>query len=352
MNPRSPTNPSVRGRGSPVQPQNRFERLRVEYDAGEEPANPRTQILVDASRSIISRNDSPDIGFTAGLNPYRGCEHGCAYCYARPYHEYLGFSSGLDFETRIVAKPDAPALLREALSSPRWKPEPLAMSGVTDCYQPIERKLRITRGCLEVLAEFRNPVAVITKNHLVTRDMDLLAELARHEATCVHLSITSLDPALAGVLEPRAARPAHRLDAVRQLSEAGIPVGVSLAPIIPGINEHEIPALLDAAAKAGATTAFYTILRLPHAVKDIFRAWLEQHFPDRVEKVLARVKSLRGGRLNDTRFGERMAGEGIFAEEIERLFTVSARRAGLNRTRIRLSCDAFRRPPGPQLELF
>ena len=345
---------SLRGRGSVVQPPNRFERLAVTLDddvAAEQPG-PRTQFLRDAARSIISRNDSPDIPFGASINPYRGCEHGCAYCYARPYHEYLGFSSGLDFESRILVKTDAPALLCAELMSPKWKPQSLAMSGVTDCYQPIERKLEITRGCLEVLAEFRNPVGIVTKNHLVTRDRDHLSALAAHGAARVYLSITTLDPELSSRLEPRASRPAHRLAAVRELSDAGIPVGVMVAPVIPGLNEHEIPAIVDAAAKAGAQSADYTILRLPYAVKDIFRSWLETHFPDRVEKVLNRVRDLRGGKLNVSTFGERFRGAGFFADEIARLFEVSARRTGLNRDRIHLSTAAFRRPGPAQMELF
>ncbi len=345
---------ALRGRGSAVQPPNRFERLAVTLDdeAAAEQTGPRTQFLRDAAQSIISRNNSPDIPFGASINAYRGCEHGCAYCYARPYHEYLGFSSGLDFESRILVKPEAPALLRAELSNPKWKPEPLAMSGVTDCYQPIERKLEITRGCLEVLAEFRNPVGIVTKNHLVTRDRDHLSELASHQAVRVYLSITTLDSDLSSKLEPRASRPAHRLAAVRELSEAGIPVGVMVAPVIPGLNEHEIPAIIEAAAAAGALSAGYTVLRLPYAVKEIFQTWLETHFPDRVDRVLNRVRDLRGGKLNVATFGERFRGSGIFADEIARLFTVSARRAGLNRERPPLSTAAFRRLGATQMELF
>ena len=343
-----------RGRGATGQPPNRFERLAVTLDDEfvAEQSGPRTQFFRDAARTIISRNDSPDIPFGASINAYRGCEHGCAYCYARPYHEYLGFSSGLDFESRIMIKPDAPALLRAELSSPKWQPQSLAMSGVTDCYQPAERKLEITRGCLAVLAEFRNPVGIVTKNHLVTRDRDHLASLAAHHAARVYLSITTLDTDLSSRLEPRASRPAHRLAAIRELTDAGIPVGVMVAPIIPGMNEHEIPAIVDAAARAGARFAGYTLLRLPHAVKDVFRTWLETHFPDRVDKVLNRVRDLRGGRLNVSTFGERFRGSGLFADKIARLFEVSARRAGLNRNRDRLSIAAFRRPPPAQMELF
>jgi DNA repair photolyase len=353
MNP-SPR-PGPRGRGAPIQPPNRFERLEISLDAeyAAEAPGPRTQFLRDAARTIISRNDSPDIGFGAGLNVYRGCEHGCAYCYARPYHEYLGFSSGLDFESRILVKTEAPALLRAELSNPKWKPEALAMSGVTDCYQPIERKLELTRACLEVLADFRNPVGIVTKNHLVTRDRDHLRELAAHDAVAVNLSITTLDADLASRLEPRASRPQHRLAAIRELSEAGIPAGVLVAPIIPGLNEHEIPAILAAAAEAGARFAGFTVLRLPHAVKDIFRTWLETHFPDRVDRVLGRVRDMRGGQLTSPGFEDRLRGAGVYADEIANLFTIAARRAGLNKERRELSTAAFRRPGVPtQLELL
>lgn len=341
----------ARGRGATSQPPNRFERLHIEFDPGEDPPAPRTQILRDHSRTVITRNESPDLGFAFGLNPYRGCEHGCSYCYARPYHEFLGYSSGLDFETRILAKIDAASLLRAELASPRWKPAPIAMSGVTDCYQPVERKLRITRECLEVLADCRQPVGLITKNHLVTRDIDLLSELARHRAASVHISLTTLDSKLSTIMEPRASLPAHRLDAIRQLASSGIPVGVSLAPIIPGINDHEIPSLLDAAAEAGAAFAFHTILRLPHAVKDIFRDWLEAHFPDRARKVLDRIRELREGKLNSSEFHARLRGSGPLAREIDNLFKISSRRAGLNKFRWDLSAAAFRRPAGAQAEL-
>jgi DNA repair photolyase len=352
MHPRPPTPPH--GRGSPIQPPNRFEHLHVSLDEDieQEGPAPRTQFYRDAARSIMSRNDSPDLGFDASINVYRGCEHGCSYCYARPYHEYLGFSSGLDFETRIMVKLDAPELLRAELSHRRWTPQRLAMSGVTDCYQPVERKLEITRRCLQVLAEFRNPVAIVTKNHLVTRDCDLLSSLAAHRAACVHISITTLDASLASRLEPRASRPAHRLAAIRTLAEAGVPVGVLVAPVIPGLNEHEIPAILAAAAEAGAQFAGYTVLRLPYAVKDIFRSWLEAHFPDRVERVLGRVREMRGGELNESSFGERMRGTGAIADEIRQLFQVCLRRHGLNQRYVDLSTAAFRRPGPIQQELF
>lgn len=359
----TPIHLSVRGRGTTENPPNRFERLSVEADAGAweeiaradpdfEPRPVATEFLRDDSRSIISSNASPDIGFSHSLNPYRGCEHGCAYCYARPYHEYLGYGAGLDFESRILVKERAPELLEAELARPGWRPTPLACSGVTDCYQPVERRLGITRRCLEVLADFRQPVGIVTKNALVLRDLDRLGELAAHGAAKVVLSLTTLDAALASALEPRASRPAARLEAVRRLAAVGIPVGVSVAPIIPGLNEHEIPALLAAAAEHGASFASGTVLRLPHAVKDLFSAWLERFEPGRKELILGRVRELRGGELNDARFGARMSGAGPLAEQIRRLFEVSKRRAGLDRPSPPLSTAAFRRRSPGQLELF
>ena len=350
----------IRGRGAAENPPNRFERLSFEPDPdaleGDDGAHaPETHYYRDGSRSIISRNESPDVGFDASLNPYRGCSHGCIYCYARPTHEYLSFSAGLDFETRILVKEDAPELLRRELSSPRWQPQVLVLSGVTDAYQPIERKLGLTRRCLEVLVEFRNPVGIVTKNHLVTRDADLLAELARYDAASVALSITSLDPKLQRVMEPRTSVPARRLAAIETLAEAGVPVGVMVAPLIPGLNDHEMPAILDAAARAGARFAGFTVLRLPYAVKDLFVAWLERHFPERKEKVLGRVRAMRGGKLNESRFHARMRGEGPYAEQLRALFHATARKLGLATQLPALSTAAFRRPapaPGPQLGLF
>lgn len=344
------------GRGAGHNPAGRFEPIEIEADpeATAEDHSPTTRFFEDASRSIISRNDSPDIPFSASLNPYRGCEHGCAYCYARPTHEYLGLSAGLDFESKILVKRDAPALLRRELSSKRWEPQTLAMSGVTDPYQPIERTLKITRGCLEVLAEARNPVAVVTKNHLVTRDVDLLAELASYDAASVAISLTTLDDDLRRVLEPRTSPPRRRLAAIERLAGAGVPVGVMTAPIIPGLNDHELPALLSAAADAGARFAAYTIVRLPGAVAPLFEDWLARNLPDRKEKVLNRLRSARGGRLNDPRFGSRMRGEDIFSDQIRQLFEIGCRRAGIDGRRAPLSTAHFRRPalPGDQLSLF
>jgi DNA repair photolyase len=349
--------PVVRGRGASWNPPNRFERLHVDREGWTDPDDPppETVLLDDATKTILARNDSPDVGFAVGINPYRGCSHGCSYCYARPTHEYLGFSAGLDFEAKILVKREAPRLLREALTSPRWKPEPIMLSGNTDAYQPVERRLRITRRCLEVLAELRNPVGVTTKSYLVTRDVDLLSQLARHDAVAVTLSITTLRNEVHRVMEPRASTPARRLGAIRVLADAGIPVGVNVAPVVPGLTDHELPAILQAAAAAGATYANYILLRLPHAVKKLFETWLEQHFPERRDKVLNRVRELRGGKLYDPRFDVRGRGEGPWADHLRALFHVTAERLGLNRPPA-LSVDAFRRPdtrrPRPQMDLF
>src|SRR3989475_1172708 len=350
---------AIRGRGASWSPANRFEKLHVDLtdvdvveaacETEETPRRP-TQYLRDGTKSIITRNTSPDVGFETSLNPYRGCEHGCIYCYARPTHEYLGFSAGLDFESKIMVKTNASELLHAELESPRWQPQTLILSGVTDPDQPIERTLRITCGCLEVLAKFRNPVAIITKNRLVTRDIDLLCELAKYNAVAVNLSVTSLDPNLQRVLEPRTSSPQARLEAIGQLRSAGIPTGVMVAPIIPGLTDHEIPKILDACAKAGAQFAGYTVVRLPWAVAPLFEHWLEEHFPDRKEKVLGRIRDLRGNRLNNSQWQTRMTGQGIFAEQIASMFTVSCRRNQMC-ARPKLSCASFQRPT-TQPDLF
>jgi DNA repair photolyase len=350
------TGDSIRGRGAAANPKNRFEPLAVVPDPAardpEDPA-PETRFYRDASRTLVARNDSPDIRFDASINPYRGCEHGCIYCYARPYHEYLGFSAGLDFETRILVKADAPRLLRKALEARSWKPESLALSGVTDPYQPAERRLRLTRGCLEVLAEFRNPALIVTKNHLVTRDIDLLSELARHDAALVNISITSLDEKLQRILEPRTSVPGRRLAAITALARAGIPVRVLIAPVIPALNDHEIPAILKASAEAGAGSASFALIRLPYGVKDLFSDWLERHYPARKAKVLGRIRAMRDGRLNEPAFGERMRGRGEMADQIKALFEAARRKAGLAADAPALSVAAFRRPAArSQLALF
>jgi DNA repair photolyase len=349
----------IHGRGASWSPANRFEKLHVDandFDVvdvdPDESERPRreTQFFRDGTKTIITHNNSPDVGFETSLNPYRGCEHGCIYCYARPTHEYLGFSAGLDFESKIMAKTNAPELLRAELERSGWKPQVLVMSGVTDPYQPIEKKLRITRGCLEVLAKFRNPVAIITKNRLVTRDADILRELANYSAVAVNISVTSLDPKLQRVLEPRTSSPQGRLDAISQLHAAGIPVGVMVAPVIPGLTDHEVPKILEACANSGAQFAGYTVVRLPWAVAPLFERWLEEHFPGRKEKVLGRIRDLRGNRLNNSQWHTRMTGEGIFADQIASLFEVGCRRAGIGK-RPKLSIAGFRRTR-EQLALF
>jgi DNA repair photolyase len=346
--------PWHRGRGSAGNPRNRFERLASTWDLDFDPAadpDPRTEFLDDDSQGILVRNDSPDVPFAVGLNAYRGCEHGCSYCYARPYHEYLGMSAGLDFERRILVKRRASELLRKALASPRWTPQTVAMSGVTDCYQPVERRLRLTRACLAVFAEFANPVGLITKNALVSRDADLLGELARHQAVSVCLSLTTLDPAVARGMEPRASDPQARLAAIRALVGAGVPVGVNVAPVVPGLTEHELPAILAAAAAAGARFAGYQVLRLPHGVGGIFTGWLRHHHPTRADTVLARLASLHAGAL-DAAPGRRMRGDGAWAGQIAQLFALGVRRAGLSTDWPALSTAAFRPAQGRQLSIF
>ena len=344
----------IHGRGAASNPQNRFEKMSYQISEWDEPddPSPQTVFLRDETRSIINYNDSPDVGFAASINPYRGCEHGCIYCFARPNHEYLGFSAGLDFETKILVKEDAPELLRRELSSRNWKPQVIAISGVTDAYQPVERRLKLTRRCVEVLVEFRNPIVIITKNELVTRDIDLLRELARFEGALVFISVTSLDGDLARELEPRAPQPARRLAAVEALSQGGIPTGVLVAPVIPGLTDHEMPAILSAAAKAGALVAGYVPLRLPYGVASLFEEWLTLHRPLRKDKILSHIRSIRGGKLNDPNFGTRMQGSGPYAEQIAELFEMSCRKAGVNSARPKLSAAAFRRPGPAQLCLF
>ena len=349
-----PTTPrALRGRSGGANPPNRFEgtaRCADIDEAAENAVAPATQLLVDNSKTVIARNDSPDVGFNAGINPYRGCEHGCIYCYARPMHEYLGFSAGLDFESKIMVKDNAPAQLHAELDDQKWQAQPMALSGATDAYQPVERRLQITRRCLEVLCRFRNPVVIITKNFLVTRDIDLLGELARYNAITVVISVTTLKPELARVMEPRASRPAKRLQAITLLARAGIPVGVNISPVIPGLTDEEIPAIAQAAA--GACFAGMQPVRLPHGVKDLFIRWLETHLPARKDKILNRIRAMRGQQLNDPRFGMRMQGEGIFAEQIQWLFSSACRQNGLATHAPTLSCAHFQRPDNKQLALF
>ncbi|HEX7118011.1 MAG TPA: PA0069 family radical SAM protein [Longimicrobiales bacterium] len=346
----------IRGRGASSNPPNRFERIAFEPEPlPPDPDDPipyrETQYLRDNSRTLISTNNSPDIPFSASLNLYRGCSHGCIYCYARPFHEYLGLSAGLDFETIVFVKQDAPELLREELQAARWKPQTIALSGVTDPYQPAERHFELTRRCLRILADFRNPVAIITKNFLVTRDVDLLTELAEHQAVSVHISITTLKNSLQRVMEPRTSIPSRRLAAVEILANHDVPVGVMVAPVIPGLTDHEIPAILKAAADAGARFANFIPLRLPHGVADLFQNWLDQHFPDMKNRVLNRIREIRGGKLNETGFGSRMRGKGKYAEQIRALFNVSRAKLKLDARGPQLSTAAFRRP-NEQLGLF
>jgi DNA repair photolyase len=335
----------------PSETEDRYEDDPVEGAATASPRRPDTLFLKDKSRSILTENDSPDVGVGVSLNPYRGCEHGCIYCYARPTHEYLGFSAGIEFETRIMVKSDAPELLRKSLMAPKWEPQSVTLSGVTDCYQPVERRLRLTRRCLEVLQEFGNPFVTISKNHLVTRDIDIIGEMAKQKAAASFVTVTSLDAKLCGTLEPRTSRPKMRLQAIHELSQAGIPVGVMVAPVIPGLTDHELPAILAEAAAHGAIFAGYTIVRLPHSVSPLFSEWLSKHFPERSEKVLGLIRSVRGGKLNDPNFGTRMTGLGPYAEQIRSLFKIHCRKNGLNKERLALSTEAFKRP-GEQLKFF
>jgi DNA repair photolyase len=355
---------AARGRGSSVlNPGNRFEpiRLHVLGDYKDEQAieHPqgvqiKTQAFRDHSKTIINRvAESPDIPFGWSLNPYRGCEHGCIYCYARPGHEYLGMSCGLDFETKIMVKLDAPNLLRRELAKPSWKGERLMMSGVTDCYQPIEAQLRITRGCMEVMAECCQPVSIVTKNKLVLRDLDLLKQLAAHHAVNVAVSVTTLNPIIARKMEPRASSPAIRLHTIRELAAAGIPVTAMVAPVVPGLTDTEMPAILKAVADAGATSAGWVMLRLPHQIKALFLEWLMREFPQRASRVEQLVRDMRGGKLYDANYATRMRGEGQHAQMIESMFKTYRKRYGLDRRHTPLSSASFRKPTlDGQLGLF
>lgn len=328
----------LRGRGSAINPPNRFEKLGFAADGdflddasrdNDDFLRPRsvaTAILEDTSRTILNHVDSPDMGFAWTVNPYRGCEHGCIYCYARPGHEYLGMSSGIDFETKIMAKHDAPQLLQRALAKRTWQAEPIVFAGVTDVYQPIEAQLQLTRKCLEVCLDFRQPVSIITKSKLILRDVDIIAEMAKLNLVHAAISLTTLDNRLASAMEPRASSPRARLDAIRALSKLGVPTTVMTAPIIPGLNDHELPALLREASRAGATCAGYVLLRLPHQIKTIFLEWLQRNFPQRAAKVEALVRDTRDGELYNAAFFERTRGTGPFAEQIATTFRMFARK--------------------------
>jgi DNA repair photolyase len=355
--------PPLTGRGSQIHPPNRFERLRVDEDLehlehDEEGASgPRrvpTEYFVDDSQSILSENDSPDIFFRYSLNPYRGCAHGCAYCYARPSHEYLGLNAGLDFESKILVKLRAPALLRDRLADKSWVPEPIMLSGVTDCYQPAERTFQLTRQCLEVAWEARQPMCIVTKNALVTRDVDILAEMAAHRLVHVAISVTTREASLARVMEPRTSHPEARLRAIRELSAAGVPTAVMVAPVIPGLNDSEIPALLEVARESGAQAANYVLLRLPLTVRPVFLEWLERARPLERERIESRIQATREGAWNSAEFGRRMRGTGAIADQIRQTFHVFARRHGLDRKLPELDTSHFRPPRSSsgQLHLF
>jgi DNA repair photolyase len=350
----------ARGRGAVGNPDNRYaEHRREAMDDGwhrESPPPLKTRVQVDASRTIISHNRSPDVPFDRSINPYRGCEHGCIYCYARPTHAWLGLSPGLDFESRLFYKPDAGRQLTRELSKPNYAPATLVLGANTDPYQPVEQRLRVTREILEVLAACRHPVVLTTKSGLILRDLDLLAEMAGQRLAAVNVSITTLEPALARRLEPRAAAPARRLEVVRTLAEAGVPVGVLVAPLIPAINDHELERILAAAKAAGASRAETLLLRLPLELKDLFQDWLATHYPDRAERVLSLIRQCREGELNDARFGTRMSGTGPYADLLRQRFDLAVRRQGLNRHTEPWDLDVTRfQPPrrqGNQLTLF
>lgn len=349
----------IRGRGSVSNPDSRYaELVREGFDDGwasdeSAPDAPRTELIIDHAKSVITRNDSPDVPFSQSINPYRGCEHGCAYCFARPSHAYLGLSPGLDFETRIAWKPDAPECLRRELGRRAYVCSPIALGINTDAYQPVERQLRLTRRLLEILAETRHPVSIVTKSALIERDRDVLTDMARDGLVQVMFSVTTLDGALARSMEPRAARPQRRLEAMRSLSDAGIPCGVLCAPLIPAVNDHELEAVFAAAAKAGARSAGYVLLRLPREVKPLFRAWLEARYPDRAEHVLSLMRQAHGGREYDARFGERMRGRGAYADMLAQRARLAQRRFRLDQGLPPLNCSLFRPPSvSGQGELF
>lgn len=355
--------PNIHGRAAAVQPDNPylrtlqvddFEQVAEDADYLESLDRPPTIYLDDQSQTIVATNDSPDVGFNYSVNPYRGCSHGCSYCFARPTHEYLGFSAGIDFETKIMVKRRAPELLRQFLARPKWIAEPIIFSGVTDCYQPAEREFKLTRGCLAVAAECRQPIGMITKNALITRDVDLLQELAAYQAVRVAVSVTTLDQSLVRVMEPRTSAPAARLRAIETLAKAGVPTNVMIGPIIPGLTDSEVPAILKAASEAGAIGVYHTILRLPSTVKDVFLDWIARQRPNHAAKVEAFVRAARGGKLNTPEFGKRMRGSGPLADQIEQTLRVFAKRYNLDGPGPPLSNKSFRPPriAGAQLPLF
>ena len=344
----------IRGRGAQRQIANRFESVHTSIDQGAETSRVSTEFLTDQSQSIVSENNSPDIPFRYSINPYRGCEHGCSYCYARPTHEFLGMSAGLDFETKIIVKENAVKLLRDFLARPRWRPEPMMLSGVTDPYQPIEREKQLTRGILELMAQCKHPVQLITKNALIERDVDVLAQLAQDDLVHAAISVTTLDAKLARDLEPRTSSPDARLRAIRTLADAGVPVRVMTAPVIPGLNDHELPQLLSAAADAGAKNAGYVMLRLPGAVEPVFTNWLAEVRPESADKVLAKVREVRDGAMSDSQFRRRMRGTGVRADSIAEMFKMFAAKCGLSLESQPLRTELFVPPTDPsgQMSLF
>ncbi|MDA0833128.1 MAG: PA0069 family radical SAM protein [Planctomycetota bacterium] len=349
--------------GSNIDPPNRFEAVHreldfehVEWDQEYLDSSIRRQVeyIADASRSVISENNSPDVPFRYSLNPYRGCQHGCAYCYARNTHEYLGYNAGLDFETKIIVKYEAPLLFREFLSRPSWQPQEIAFSGVTDCYQPAEREFQLTRGCLEVALEYRQPIGIVTKNALVVRDLDLLSDLAAQRLVHVNISVTTLDAELARTMEPRTSTPAARLRAIEMLSQRGIPTRIMVAPVIPGLNDPEIPAILSAGKEAGATAAAYILLRLPLTVEPVFREWLERTEPLKAQKIESLIRDTRSGYLNRSEWGARMTGTGNIAEHVKNVFQIFSRKLGLHEALPDYDVSRFHPPTprGGQLRLF
>ncbi|MFK7767402.1 MAG: PA0069 family radical SAM protein [Mariniblastus sp.] len=342
-----------RGRGSSLEIGNRFEQVHLQLDLEQlEEADQlaeldrkiETEYFLDEAGSVVNENSSPDVDFRFSLNPYRGCAHGCSYCYARPTHEFLGFNAGIDFESKIIAKPNAPQLFRAWLGRRKWQEnvEPIMLSGVTDCYQPCEKKFELTRKCLEVALELQQPMRVTTKNGLILRDLELLTEMTKLNLIMVTVSVSSLDQSLIRIMEPRSSSPQFRLKTIRLLAEAGIPVKVLVAPIIPAINEQEIPEILKQVADAGASHAGYVMLRLPHSVEPVFLDWVERHFPDRKDKIVSRVESLNGGKIYDSKFGSRMKGQGIWADQIRSLFQAYCNKHDLKRGTAKLDCDRFR----------
>lgn len=347
-------NKNIKGRGSQFNVPNRFEKFHLDHsesdlkaydELGEDETKIPTIFYTDHSRSVLVKNNSPDLGLGYSINPYRGCEHGCIYCYARPTHEYLGFSAGLDFETKIMVKRDAPELLEKEFLNKNWVPQSVFFSGNTDCYQPAEKKLELTRKCLEVFLRFKNPVSIITKNALVQRDIDILKELSQLNLIRVVISITTLKKELQRKMEPRTSSPAMRLRTIEFLSNNGISTAVNIAPVIPGLTDEEIPAILKAASESGAKLAGRVMLRLPHSVKELFTDWLRREFPERSDKILNRIMELHGGKLYDSEFGTRLTGQGNWADAVKRIFETNCSKFNINKEKIPLATDLFRIPP-------